>query len=121
MARCSSPVAVPGPVQRVLPLGVHAIGWAVAVLMFSGFSDWADGKIARLVANQSSRLGALLDPAVDRVYMLVIPVGLAIAHVVPWWIVLTLIGRDGELPDGSLPESEAPVPPDPATLSPSHS
>jgi cardiolipin synthase len=62
--------------------------------MFSGFSDWADGKIARLVDNQSSRLGALLDPAVDRIYMLVVPVAMAIDGIVPWWIVLTLIGRD---------------------------
>ena len=74
-----------------------AIGWAVAVLMFSGFSDWADGKIARLVAHQSSRLGELLDPAVDRIYMLVTPVALAAAGVVPWWFVIVLIGRDAVL------------------------
>lgn len=71
-----------------------SVGWAVAVLMFSGFSDWADGKIARLVADQSSRLGALLDPAVDRIYMVVIPVVLAAAGVLPWWFVIVLIGRD---------------------------
>ncbi|MCF6390055.1 CDP-alcohol phosphatidyltransferase family protein [Mycobacterium sp. MBM] len=71
-----------------------AVGWAVAVLMFSGFSDWADGKIARLVADQSSRLGELLDPAVDRIYMVVIPVVLAAAGVLPWWFVVVLIGRD---------------------------
>jgi cardiolipin synthase len=82
------------PVFLYLLLGAHADAWAVAVLMFSGFSDWADGKIARLVANQSSRLGALLDPAVDRIYMVVVPVALAIDGIVPWWIVLTLIGRD---------------------------
>jgi cardiolipin synthase (CMP-forming) len=75
-------------------LFTDAIGWAVAVLMFSGFSDWADGKIARLVADQSSRLGELLDPAVDRIYMLVTPVALAAAGVVPWWFVAVLIGRD---------------------------
>jgi cardiolipin synthase (CMP-forming) len=82
------------PVFLYLLLGIHADAWAVAVLMFSGFSDWADGKIARLVDNQSSRLGALLDPAVDRIYMLVVPVAMAIDGIVPWWIVLTLIGRD---------------------------
>src|SRR6476619_1009360 len=82
------------PVFLYLLLVAHANGWAVAVLMFSGFSDWADGKIARLVDNQSSRLGELLDPAVDRIYMVVVPVALAIAGIVPWWIVLTLIGRD---------------------------
>src|SRR6201999_3002245 len=82
------------PVFLYLLLVANARGWAVAVLMFSGFSDWADGKIARLVANQSSRLGELLDPAVDRIYMITIPVALAIYGAVPWWIVLTLIGRD---------------------------
>lgn len=82
------------PVFLWLLFGVHANGWAVAVLIFSGFSDWADGKIARLMANQSSRLGELLDPLVDRVYMVTIPVALAFYSVVPWWFVATLVGRD---------------------------
>jgi cardiolipin synthase len=85
------------PVFLYLLLVVHADALAVAVLMFSGFSDWADGKIARLVDNQSSRLGALLDPAVDRIYMVTIPVALAIDGIVPWWIVATLLGRDAVL------------------------
>jgi cardiolipin synthase (CMP-forming) len=85
------------PVFLYLLFGIHANAWAVAVLMFSGFSDWADGKIARLVPNQSSRLGALLDPAVDRIYMVTVPLSLAFHGSVPWWIVLTLIGRDAVL------------------------
>ena len=82
------------PVFIYLLLVVDANAWAVAVLMFSGFSDWADGKIARLVDNQSSRLGELLDPAVDRIYMIVIPVVMAVDGIVPWWFVGTLIARD---------------------------
>ena len=82
------------PVFLYLLLSVHAGGWAVAILMFGGFSDWADGKIARLVPNQSSRLGELLDPLVDRIYMVTVPLGLGAAGVVPWWLVGTLIGRD---------------------------
>ena len=85
------------PVFLWLLFGVHEYGWAVGVLMFSGFSDWADGKIARLVANQSSKLGALLDPAVDRIYMVVVPVALAAAGVVPWFFVVILLVRDGVL------------------------
>lgn len=85
------------PVFLWLLLVVHANGWAVAVLMFSGFSDWADGKIARLVDNQSSRLGELLDPAVDRIYMVTVPIAMGIHGSLPWWIVLTLIGRDAVL------------------------
>ncbi|OBI78956.1 CDP-alcohol phosphatidyltransferase family protein [Mycobacterium sp. E740] len=85
------------PVFLWLLLVAHENAWAVAVLMFSGFSDWADGKIARLVDNQSSRLGELLDPAVDRIYMVVVPVAMAVHGSLPWWIVLTLIGRDAVL------------------------
>ena len=85
------------PVFLYLLLVAHSNGWAVGVLMFSGFSDWADGKIARMVDNQSSRLGELLDPAVDRIYMLTVPLAFGFAHIVPWWIVITLIGRDAIL------------------------
>ncbi len=79
-----------------LLLGAHAYGWATAVLMLSGASDWADGKIARLM-DQYSRLGELLDPAVDRLYMVVVPVTMALAGIVPWWIVAVLLVRDGLL------------------------
>lgn len=82
------------PVFLYLLLGMHAYGPATGVLMFSGVSDWADGKIARLMDNQSSRLGELLDPLVDRIYMVAVPVGLAFAGVVPWWLVAVLLGRD---------------------------
>ena len=85
------------PVFLYLLLVRHAYGPSVAILMFGGVSDWADGKIARLVANQSSRLGELLDPLVDRVYMVTVPVGLALAGVVPWWVVAILLGRDAVL------------------------
>ncbi len=77
-------------------LGAHADGWAAAILMVGGASDWADGKIARLM-NQSSRLGELLDPAVDRLYMVTVPVTVAVAGLVPWWIVVLMLARDGLL------------------------
>jgi len=85
------------PVFLYLLLVRHDYGPSVAILMFGGVSDWADGKIARLVANQSSRLGELLDPLVDRVYMVAVPVGLTLAGVVPWWVVAILLGRDAAL------------------------
>ncbi|HEY2501259.1 MAG TPA: CDP-alcohol phosphatidyltransferase family protein [Mycobacterium sp.] len=84
------------PVFVYVLLFAHANGWAVAILMFSGVSDWADGKIARTL-NQSSRLGVLLDPAVDRLYMVTVPVVMALDGVVPWWFVVMLLVRDGLL------------------------
>ena len=85
------------PVFLYLLLARQAYGVATGILMFSGVSDWADGKIARLMDNQSSRLGELLDPLVDRIYMVAVPVGLAFAGVVPWWLVVVLLGRDAVL------------------------
>jgi len=84
------------PVFLWLLLVEHANAWATGILMFTGASDWADGKIARLM-NQSSRLGELLDPAVDRIYMITVPIAFAVRHFVPWWFVLVLIARDGIL------------------------
>ena len=81
------------PVFVYLLLAAHSDGWAVAVLMFSGASDWADGKIARLL-NQSSKLGEYLDPAVDRLYMVTVPIALGLRGIVPWWIIGVLLARD---------------------------
>jgi cardiolipin synthase len=81
------------PVFLYLLLVTHADAWATGILMFTGASDWADGKIARL-ANQSSRLGELLDPLVDRIYMVTIPIAFGLRGFVPWWVVALLIGRD---------------------------
>ncbi|MGZ4506049.1 MAG: CDP-alcohol phosphatidyltransferase family protein [Blastococcus sp.] len=81
------------PVFLWLLLGPHADGWAFAVLAVSGLTDWADGKLARAL-NQSSRLGALLDPAADRLYIVSTLVALAIRDVVPVWLVAVLLGRE---------------------------
>ncbi len=89
------------PLFVYLMLVTHTFSWAVAILMFSGISDWADGKIARLL-NQQSRLGMLLDPAVDRLYMVTVPLVFSISGIAPWWFVLTLLARDAALA-GTLP------------------
>ncbi len=84
------------PLFLYLLLVAHADGWAVAILIFSGASDWADGKIARLL-NQSSKLGELLDPAVDRLYVVAIPIAFGLRGIVPWWIIAILLARDALL------------------------
>jgi cardiolipin synthase len=67
--------------------------WAIVVLAAGGVTDWLDGKLARLLG-QYSRLGALLDPAVDRLYILAALVALGVRDVVPWWAVAALVARD---------------------------
>jgi len=81
------------PLFVYLLLGPHADGWAIAVLALGGVTDWLDGKLARLLG-QYSRLGALLDPAVDRLYILAALLALGVRDIVPWWAVLTLVTRD---------------------------
>ncbi len=84
------------PVFLWLILGPHADGWAVGLLMVSGFTDWLDGYIARRW-QQISRLGQLLDPVADRLYIAATLLGLAVRDIVPWWLVVALLGRDAVL------------------------
>ncbi len=63
------------------------------VLAVSAITDWADGKLARLL-DQYSRLGELLDPAADRLYILAALVGFVIRGFIPWWVAALIIGRD---------------------------
>ncbi len=109
-------VASPGPADRVLTipnllslmrllgvplflwllLGPHADIAALVVLAASGASDWLDGKIARWL-NQTSRLGILLDPAADRLYILATLVAFVARDIIPWWLAVVIIGRDAAL------------------------
>jgi cardiolipin synthase (CMP-forming) len=73
--------------------GPHMDGWAILVLALSGLTDYLDGKIARAF-HQTSRLGTLLDPAADRLYILATLVGLAWRDIIPIWLVVILVGRD---------------------------
>ncbi|RVW04260.1 CDP-alcohol phosphatidyltransferase family protein [Rhodococcus xishaensis] len=81
------------PLFLYLLLVLHADGWALVVLMLSGFTDWADGKLARLL-NQTSRLGELLDPFVDRLYVVTTLIAFVLRDIIPWWVAAILIGRD---------------------------
>ncbi|HYK66704.1 MAG TPA: CDP-alcohol phosphatidyltransferase family protein [Streptosporangiaceae bacterium] len=67
--------------------------WAVGLLIASGASDWLDGKIARAL-NQQSRLGQVLDPAADRLYIVATLVALAVRAIIPWWLVALLAARE---------------------------
>jgi len=81
------------PLFLWLLLGPHADVAALIVLAVSGFTDWADGVLARKL-NQTSKLGALLDPAADRLYIVATLVGLTLRHIIPWWLAAIIVGRD---------------------------
>ena len=68
-------------------------GWAITLLAVSGITDYLDGVIARRF-HQISKVGQLLDPAADRLYILATLIGLSYRHVIPWWLLAVLVGRD---------------------------
>jgi cardiolipin synthase (CMP-forming) len=68
-------------------------GIAVGLLAAAGLSDWLDGKLARML-NQTSRLGQLLDPAADRLYIFATVIGLAVRGIIPWWLFGVLAARE---------------------------
>lgn len=70
--------------------------WALATLVFSSVTDYLDGYIARRF-KQITRLGQLLDPAADRLFIFATLIGLASRDIVPWWFVAVILGRDAML------------------------
>ncbi len=66
------------------------------VLVIGGSSDWVDGYLARRL-NQVSRLGELLDPAADRLYILATLLAFSIRGVLPWWFTIALLAREAML------------------------
>ena len=81
------------PLFLYLLLGPRADGWALLVLVFAGLSDWLDGKLARWL-DQMSNLGALLDPAADRLYVFCTLLAFVLRDIVPLWVALVLVGRE---------------------------
>jgi len=81
------------PLFLWLILVPQADGWAVALLVVSGITDWLDGRIAR-ATGQISKLGQLLDPLADRLYIIATLVGLLLRDIIPLWLVVLLLLRD---------------------------
>ena len=80
------------PVYMVLLLNGYDL---LATFMFAlaAGTDWIDGQLARRT-NCVSKLGQLLDPAVDRILMSCGVVGLMLVGRLPIWIVVVVLGRD---------------------------
>ncbi|MBO0610175.1 CDP-alcohol phosphatidyltransferase family protein [Myceligenerans salitolerans] len=80
------------PVFAVL-IVAHQDALALVVLAVSGVTDWLDGVLARSL-HQVSRLGQMLDPLADRLFIFATLLGLAWREVVPLWLVAAILARD---------------------------
>jgi cardiolipin synthase len=61
--------------------------------MVAGATDYFDGKLARAL-KQESRLGELMDPAVDRLYIISVLIAMYATETLPFYILILVAGRD---------------------------
>lgn len=96
------PWTLPNLISFVRLLGIVPFWWCVLndqpvgafiIVVLAGATDWIDGYLARRLAQQS-RLGQLLDPLVDRVYIAATLLGLGWLGYVPWWLLGIVVARD---------------------------
>jgi cardiolipin synthase len=81
-----------------LPLFIVSISyehyrWALLILVLAGLSDGVDGLLARSL-NQSSSLGAYLDPIADKLLLSSSFVILAFKHEIALWLMIFVLSRD---------------------------
>ncbi|CCH79630.1 putative CDP-diacylglycerol--glycerol-3-phosphate 3-phosphatidyl-transferase 1 [Nostocoides japonicum T1-X7] len=95
-------LTVPNVLSALRLVGVPVFLWAIlahhdalalVLLVASGVTDYLDGKIARRYGLES-RLGQLLDPVADRLYIVSTLVGLGVRGIVPWWLAAVLFARE---------------------------
>jgi cardiolipin synthase len=67
--------------------------WAILILMAAGITDFLDGYLARKL-NQMTKLGKVLDPVADRLYIFSTLLALSVTGNIPWWLAALVIARD---------------------------
>lgn len=84
----------------------HKAFHSLVVFLIAGSTDLFDGMAAR-IWHQKTRIGAILDPAADKVLLTAAFIALSIPslsspNVIPLWLTTTVIGRDVMIAGGSL-------------------
>ena len=74
-------------------LGVRDADWRVTVVLLAMASDVLDGVIAR-VSHSATKIGALIDPIADRVFMLVAFIAVSVEGLISPWQLGLLLVRD---------------------------
>ncbi len=79
----------------LLILALKDQGYALALVIFliAGITDAADGYLAKRL-NVISRLGAILDPAADKILLISAFVMLTLLGHIPFWLMLSVVFRD---------------------------
>ena len=81
------------PIFAFLVLGAKNFPAAAAVFVLSGITDVADGYIARHF-HMGTNFGKIYDPFVDKLMQITAIVCLAIARIVPFWVIVVVICKE---------------------------
>lgn len=88
------------PVVAYLLLGRnYAPG--LAVFLAAAVGDWLDGFLARRL-NQTSQLGAVLDPVADKMTVMIVTILLAAQELLPVWLAVIVVMRDAIIVAGAV-------------------
>jgi cardiolipin synthase len=89
----------------VVPIAVallnHRLPATIALFGVAALSDAADGFLAKRFGWQSE-LGAVLDPAADKLLLATVFVALAYLRLIPLWLMVVAVARDGIIVVGAL-------------------
>jgi CDP-diacylglycerol--glycerol-3-phosphate 3-phosphatidyltransferase len=66
---------------------------SVIIYIVAALSDWYDGWLARKF-NYITSWGKFWDPLADKILTSAAFIGFAIVDLVPWWMVIIIVGRD---------------------------
>lgn len=80
------------PLAVLFPL-IGDLGWRFAVVAFAAATDWADGRLARRTGRES-RLGEVLDPVADKVFVVTVLITLVAEDRLALWTLPLLLTRD---------------------------
>jgi cardiolipin synthase len=89
------------PLAAVFPLVDSAV-WRAIIIVTAAASDYADGWWARRRAVQPTRLGAILDPVTDRIFVITALTVLLVERIATWPQLLLLLLRDIYVTAGAL-------------------
>jgi CDP-diacylglycerol--glycerol-3-phosphate 3-phosphatidyltransferase len=79
------------PLAAAFPL-TESHGWHLAIIAAAATSDFADGRLARRLG--PSRVGVVLDPVADKLFMLAAFLTVAHHGLLSWWEILLVLARD---------------------------
>lgn len=101
---------IPNIITVVRILSIAPICWllwkesyalALALLVLAGLSDALDGFLARRYG-WFTRLGAMLDPMADKLFVVSVFIVFGLKGNLPWWLIVLVIGRDVVIVLGAL-------------------